>query len=154
MLQCMDPQMKAELPSQLFPKPGGLINIKEFTAAQGGKYVKLTITLQGPFKFLGGKINLSDVDLSVSKQKGENWQFSATTTVTVGPLSVGLTLDKDGGKYTFSAYVESFKLNQLDELIGKTTLTKFVSRLGKLSDFGIKDFKLIARIIASHIGYC
>ncbi len=142
MLKCMDPQIAAELPSQLFPKPNGLINIKEFTAV-AGKYMKLTITLQGPFEFLGGKISIADIDLSVSKQHGENWKFAGATTVTVGPLSVGLSLEKDGKSYTFSAYVESFKLNQLEEMIGENTLTDFVGLLGNISDFGIKDFKLV-----------
>ncbi len=144
MLKCLDKQISAELPSQLFPKPDGLINIKEFTVAYG-QYMKLTVTLQGPFHFLGGKLNLSDIDVSVSKKAGQNesWQFSGSTTVTVGKLAVAVGLDKDGGNYKFSAYVESFKLNQLEEMIGETSLTQFVGLLGNLSDFGIKDFKLV-----------
>eukprot|EP00794_Sanderia_malayensis_P016803 gene16803-18499_t len=145
MLKCLDPQIAAELPSQLFPRPDGLINIKEFTFAES-RYMKLTVVLQGPFEFIGGKIKVADIELTVSKTKGEqgtSWQFAGVTTVTIGPLAVGLTIEKEGGKYTFSAYVESFKLNQLEEMIGRTTITDVARLLGSLSDFGIKDFKLV-----------
>ena len=142
MMKCLDPQLAAELPSQLFPRPDGLINIKEFTAA-AGRYFKLTVVLQGPFEFLGGRIRLEDIELTVSKEKGKDWKFTGVTTITVGKLAVGITIEKEGDKYTLAAYVESFKLNELDDLIGPTTFTQHLSLLGSLKDFGIKDFKLI-----------
>ena len=142
MLKCLDSNIAAELPSQLFPKPDGPINIKEMTIASN-RYVKITIVLNGPFVFLGGKIKVNDLEITVEWQKGEDLKFSGVTTITVGPLAVGLTLEKQGNSYSLSAYVESFKLNQLDELIGPSTFTNFMSLLGSLDGFGIKDFKLI-----------
>ena len=142
MLKCLDSNIAAELPSQLFPRPDLPINIKELTIASR-RYVKITIVLNGPFEFLGGKIKVSDLELSVEWKKGEDVKFSGTTTITVGPLAVGLTLEKQGNSYQLAAYVESFKLNQLDELIGPTTFTRFMSLLGSLDGFGIKDFKLV-----------
>ena len=142
MLRCLDSNIAAELPSQLFPKPDGPINIKEMTIASR-RYVKITVVINGPFEFLGGKISISDLEITVEWQKGEDLKFSGVTTITVGPLAVGLTLEKQGNSYALSAYVESFKLNQLEELIGPSTLTDFMSLLGSLDGFGIRDFKLI-----------
>ena len=130
MLKCLDSNIAAELPSQLFPKPDGPINIKEMTIA-ARKFVKITIVLNGPFEFLGGKIKVNDLEVTVEWKKGEKLKFTGVTTVTVGPLAVGLTLEKQGDSYTLSAYVESFKLNQLDELIGPSTFTRFMSLLGQ-----------------------
>ena len=141
-LKCLDPQIKAELPSQLFPRPDGLINIKEMTIGQG-RYFKMTIVLQGPFKFLGGKIQVADLEVSVEREKGNDLKFTGVTTITVGKLAVGLTLEKEGDTYTFSAYVESFKFDQLEQMIGPNDILDFVKLLGNLKDFGIKDFKLV-----------
>ena len=141
MLKCLDSNIAAELPSQLFPRPNGPINIKEFTVAWN-KYVKITIVLNGPFEFLGGKIKIADLEVSVEWEKGEDVKFSGTTTITVGPLSVGVTLEKQGNSYSLSAYVESFKLSQLEQLIGENQFTRTLSLLGSLDGFGIKDFKL------------
>ena len=142
MLKCLDSNIAAELPSQLFPKPDGPINIKEMTIASR-RYVKITIVLNGPFEFLGGKIKVSDLEVTVEWKKGEELKFSGVTTITVGPLAVGLTLEKQGNSYSLSAYIESFKLNQLEELVGPSTFTNFMKLLGSLDGFGIKDFKLI-----------
>ena len=142
MLKCLDSNIAAELPSQLFPKPDGPINIKEMTVA-AGKFAKITVVLNGPFVFLGGKLNVSDLEITVEWNKGKGLKFMGVTTITVGPLSVGITLEKEGNSYTLSAYVESFKLNQLDELVGHTTLAENLRLLGSLDGFGIKDFKLI-----------
>ena len=142
MLKCLDSNIAAELPSQLFPKPDGPINIKEMTIASR-RYVKITVVLNGPFVFLGGKLNVSDLEISVEWKKGEALKFTGVTTITVGPLAVGLTLEKQGNSYSLAAYVESFKLNQLEELIGPTRFTNFMKLLGSLDGFGIKDFKLV-----------
>ena len=142
MLKCLDSNIAAELPSQLFPKPDSPINIKEMTVA-AGKFAKITVVLNGPFVFLGGKLKISDLEITVEWNKGKDLKFMGVTTITVGPLSVGITLEKEGNSYTLSAYVESFKLNQLDELIGPTKFTDVMSLLGSLDGFGIKDFKLI-----------
>lgn len=142
MLKCLDSNIAAELPSQLFPKPDGPINIKEMTIASR-RYVKITIVLNGPFEFLGGKIKLADLELTVEWTKGEDIKFSGVTTITVGPLSVGVTLEKQGNSYSLAAYVESFKLNELEKLVGPTKITQFLSMLGSLDGFGIKDFKLV-----------
>ena len=142
MLKCLDSNIAAELPSQIFPRPDGPINIKEMTIASS-RYVKIIVVINGPFEFLGGKIKINDLEISVEWERGEDLKFSGTTTITVGPLAVGLTLEKQANSYALSAYVESFKLNQLEELVGPTTLTRFMSFLGSLDGFGIKDFKLI-----------
>ena len=142
MLKCLDSNIDSVLPSQLFPKPDVPINIKEMTISSN-TYVKIVIVLNGPFEFLGGKIKVDDLQVTVEWEKGEDLKFSGVTTITVGPLAVGLTLEKQGNSYSLSAYVESFKLNQLDELIGPSTFTTFMSLLGPLNGFGIKDFKLI-----------
>ena len=142
MLKCLDSNIAAELPSQLFPTPDGPINIKEMTIA-ARSHVKITIVLNGPFEFLGGKIKVKDLEVTVEWQKGEDLKFIGVTTITVGPLSVGLTLEKQGNSYSLAAYVESFKLNQLEELIGPSTFTNFMKLLGSLDGFGVKDFKLV-----------
>lgn len=142
LLKCLDPQIAAELPSQIFPKPDGPINIKEMTIAPS-RFVKITVVVNGPFEFLGGQISIADLELTVEWTKGEDLKFSAVTTITVGKLAVGLTLEKQGDSYMFAAYVESFKLNELEEMIGSTNLLDFLSLLGSLEGFGIKDFKLV-----------
>ena len=141
MLKCLDSNIAAELPSQLFPTPDTPINIKELTIATR-RYVKVTIVLHGPFEYLGGKITLSDLEVTVEWQKGEELKFIGVTTVTVGPLSVALTLEKQVNSYSLVAYLESFKLNQLEQLVGPSTFTTFMEDLGSLDGFGIKDFKL------------
>ena len=143
-LKCLDPQIKAELPRQLFPPTAGPIDIKEITIGQG-RFFKITVVLKGPFVFMGGKIKVDDLEVTITKQKGEDLQFAGVTTITVGKLAVGLTLEKQGNKYALSAYVKTFKLDQLQEMIGPNTLLDFVSLLGNLKDFGIKDFKLVKK---------
>ena len=143
-LKCLDPQIKAELPRQLFPPSAGPIDIKEITIGQG-RFFKITVVLKGPFVFMGGKIKVNDLEVTITKQKGEDLQFAGVTTITVGKLAVGLTLEKQGNKYALSAYVESFKLDQLQEMIGPNTLLDFIDLLGNLKDFGIKEFKLVKK---------
>ena len=142
LLKCLDPNIAAELPSQLFPKPDGPIDIKEMTVGERD-YAKITVAINGPFEFLGGKITVNDLEVTVEWQKGDDLKFTGASTITVGPLAVGLTLEKQADSYVLSAYVESFKLNQLEELVGPTTLSQFTPLLGLLEGFGIKDFKLI-----------
>ena len=142
MMKCSGSSAAADLPSQLFPNVNLPISVKEFTATKDGA-VTLAVVLKGPFEFLGGKFKLGNIDLAVSTVAGKSWTFSGGTTITVGPLAVAVAIVKDGDKYTLTASVESFMLNQLQDLIGPTTITEFVSLLGSLKDFGIKDFKLI-----------
>ena len=144
MLKCLDSNIAAELPSQLFPKPDGPINIKEMTIA-ARRYVKITIVLNGPFEFLGGKIKINDLEVTVEWQKDKELKFIGVTTITVGPLAVGLTLEKQGEVYTLAAYVESIKLNEIEEFIGPTTFTEVMNLLGSLDGFGVKDFKLVKK---------
>ena len=141
MLKCLDPNIAAKIPSQLFPKPGGPISIKEMTVER--EHAKMTVVINGPLEFLGGKITVNDLEVTVEWTKGEDLKFTGSSTIMVGPLAVGLKLEKQANSYVLSAYVESFKLNQLEELVGPTTLTQFMSLLGSLDGFGIKDFKLI-----------
>ena len=142
MLKCLDTKIGSVLPTQLFPKPNLPIHIKEIFIASPTN-VKITIALKGPFKFLGGKIKIDDLELSVEWKKGEDLKFSGSTTVTVGSIAVGLALEKQGKSYQLAVSVDSFKLNQLEELIGPTTFTDFMSMLGSLDGFGIKEFKLV-----------
>ena len=142
MLKCLDPQIAAELPSQIFPKPDGPINIKEMTIA-ASRFVKITVVVNGPFEFLGGQISIADLEVTVEWNKGDPLKFSAVTTITVGKLAVGLTLEKQNDSYMFAAYVESFKLNELEEMIGSTNFLDSLKLLGSLEGFGIKDFKLV-----------
>ncbi|XP_065055347.1 uncharacterized protein LOC135683868 [Rhopilema esculentum] len=143
-LKCLDPQIKAELPRQLFPPSAGPIDIKEITIGQGRSF-KITVVLKGPFVFMGGKIKVNDLEVTITKQKSDDLHIAGVTTITVGKLAVGLTLEKQGNKYALSAYVESFKLDQLQEMIGPNTLLEFISLLGNLKDFGIKEFKLVKK---------
>ncbi len=83
------------------------------------------------------------MELGISKAAGSTWKFEAATTITVGPLSVDVELVKDGGAYSLAVSVESFKLSMLGDMIGQNPLSDYLGLLGSLSDFGIKDFKLV-----------
>ena len=51
MLKCFDTKTKLKLPKKIFPNPGDLISIKEFTATQE-KFMKLVVLLKGIFIIL------------------------------------------------------------------------------------------------------
>ena len=142
MLKCLDPQIAAELPVQIFKKPDGPINIKEITF--GGKnYAKITVTVHGPHEFLGGKISIADLDLTVEWKKGDPITFNAATTITVGTIAVGLTIEKQGSDYMLAAYIASLKASEIQALVGETGFLRFLKSLGSLQNFGISDFKLV-----------
>ena len=136
--------MAAELPSQIFPKPDRPINIKEMTIA-ASRFVKITVVVNGPFEFLGGQISIADLEVTVEWTRGERLKFSAVTTIEVGNLSVSLTLEKQKDSYMFAAYVESFKLNELEEIIGSTDFPLKLDIPESLHGLGIKDFKLVKK---------
>ena len=140
-LKCLNPRMKAKLPGQLFPKDGGPVEIKELTV-ESEKSFTVTVVLKGPFVFMGGKIKISNLELTVKKEEGEDLQFTGVTTIAVGSLAVGLTLEKQSDSYSLTATVDSFRLSQLKDVIGENSLTDFIGLLGNMSNFGVKDFKL------------
>ena len=66
MLKCINPTYAASLPSDLFPDPNGILNIKEMHVA-ANKYVKIVVAIQGPFEFFGGKISLPELEVYYAK---------------------------------------------------------------------------------------
>ena len=70
-------------------------------------------------------------------------KFTGAATITVGKLVVAISLEKEGKSYTLTAVVDSFRLDQLEEMIGPNTLSNYLSFLGPMKDFGIKNFRLV-----------